>query len=166
MSFNTGAFPKYVAAVSFMFIALRLKGVKDADGTSLYALYVKVLNAADHGLPQSRQRVFIIGLQRKLIKSPFKWPKVQKKVPFQRILQKNIVGGRRSLVYIISRFNLRSQLLIDDPLGSLGIDKANLPKKSKNHLKTIYSQMYAEMDVPSWTMLCLRVFLQACESTG
>ena len=83
-----------------MGFTLRLQGVKDTDGTSLYALYVKVLNAADHGLPQSRQRLFIVGLQRKLIRSPFKWPKVQDKVSFQTILQKNIVGGGRSLDYI------------------------------------------------------------------
>ncbi len=74
---------------------LRLKSVKDDDGSTYYSLYVKILDAANHGLPQSRRRLFIMGFRKKLMKAPFKWPKPQKMVHLETILQKNVVGGGR-----------------------------------------------------------------------
>ena len=74
--------------------------MKEEDGSTSYRLYVKILDAANHGLPQSRRRLFIMGFRKKFMKAPFKWPEPQKKVHLENVLQKNIVGGGRPLASI------------------------------------------------------------------
>jgi DNA (cytosine-5)-methyltransferase 1 len=41
----------------------------------VYNVYWKVLNTADYGIPQSRKRVFIVGILKKNEKCKFEWPK-------------------------------------------------------------------------------------------
>jgi DNA (cytosine-5)-methyltransferase 1 len=41
----------------------------------IYNVYWKVLNTADYGIPQSRKRVFIIGIRKDYLQKPFEWPK-------------------------------------------------------------------------------------------
>ena len=71
--------------------------MKETDGSQFYRLYVKILDAANHGLPQSRRRLFIMGFRKKLMKKQFQWPAPQKKVHLETILQKDVVGGGRPL---------------------------------------------------------------------
>lgn len=40
----------------------------------IYNIYWKVLNTADFGIPQSRKRVFIVGIKKDYMKKKFKWP--------------------------------------------------------------------------------------------
>lgn len=40
----------------------------------IYNVDWKVLNTADYGIPQSRNRVFIIGIRKDVHKKPFEWP--------------------------------------------------------------------------------------------
>jgi len=40
----------------------------------MYNVYWKVLNTADYGIPQSRKRVFIVGVLKKNQKKEFEWP--------------------------------------------------------------------------------------------
>ena len=41
----------------------------------MYNVYWKVLNTADYGIPQSRKRVFIVGILKKYQTNKFEWPK-------------------------------------------------------------------------------------------
>jgi len=41
----------------------------------IYHIYWKVLNTADYGIPQSRKRVFIVGILKKNQRKEFEWPK-------------------------------------------------------------------------------------------
>ena len=53
--------------------------------------YYKVLNAFDFGLPQSRERLFIVGIRKDLSKYPFCFPNKQNSLPFlSDILEKDI----------------------------------------------------------------------------
>ncbi|NDE15975.1 DNA (cytosine-5-)-methyltransferase [bacterium] len=40
----------------------------------IYDVQWKILNTADYGIPQSRKRVFIVGIRRDREKRPFQWP--------------------------------------------------------------------------------------------
>lgn len=39
-----------------------------------YSVQYKLLNSYDFGIPQNRDRVFIVGIKKSLLGSPFKWP--------------------------------------------------------------------------------------------
>lgn len=39
-----------------------------------YNVYYKLLNAYDYGVPQNRDRIFIVGIQKKYEARPFQWP--------------------------------------------------------------------------------------------
>lgn len=58
-----------------------LKTVKETLDSLGYRVYVKVLNAAEYGIPQSRERTFIIGV-RKDIQQEFNFPSPQKLTTF------------------------------------------------------------------------------------
>lgn len=47
-----------------------------------YNLYYQVLNAFDFGLPQSRERVFVVGIRKDLDKHTFSFPEKHKSLPF------------------------------------------------------------------------------------
>lgn len=40
-----------------------------------YNIYHKILNTKDYGLPQNRERIFIIGIKKTVEKKPFEFPK-------------------------------------------------------------------------------------------
>jgi len=48
---------------------------KELDKLSNYHVEYKLLNTKDYGIPQSRARVFIVGIQKKIGKHPMMWPK-------------------------------------------------------------------------------------------
>jgi len=53
-----------------------------------YHVHYQVLNALDYGLPQKRERVFIVGFYKPF---NFQWPQKQKKFkPLSKILEKNV----------------------------------------------------------------------------
>lgn len=57
-----------------------------------YTVYFKLLNAKDFGIPQKRERIYIVGFKKEI---EFKFPKpvkLQKSV--QSILEKNVVSGK------------------------------------------------------------------------
>lgn len=70
-----------------MFVLENVRGLLSIDGGETfktmidelkklknYNVYWKVLNTADYGIPQSRKRVFIVGILKKRIKKEFEWP--------------------------------------------------------------------------------------------
>lgn len=53
-----------------------------------YTVYYRVLNALDYGLPQKRERVFLVGFYQPMI---YHWPiKMSKYKPLSEILEKNV----------------------------------------------------------------------------
>lgn len=49
--------------------------IMDAFGRlRIYHVEWKILNTADYGIPQSRKRVFIVGILKRAMERPFEWP--------------------------------------------------------------------------------------------
>ncbi len=63
-----------------------LKGI----GGGVYRLDAQVLNALDHGLPQSRRRLWIIGTLKRPECQPFAWPEAIGHVDLEVVLDKRI----------------------------------------------------------------------------
>ena len=60
---------------TFTAMVSMISDIKDARGhAKTYTVFWKILHANEHGLPQHRERVFIIGLKTKSIMQPFRWP--------------------------------------------------------------------------------------------
>lgn len=77
-------------------ILLRLNGVMDGHGRKYYNVHAAVLNASYFGLPQARQRLFIIALRRGKQVAPFKFPSPWKKaVNLSMVVNKKFCGGRK-----------------------------------------------------------------------
>ena len=77
-------------------ILLRLNGVMDGHGRKYYNVHAAVLNASYFGLPQARQRLFIIALRRRKQVAPFKFPSPWKKaVNLSMVVNKKFCGGRK-----------------------------------------------------------------------
>ena len=48
--------------------------LRELEALKIYNVYWKVMNTADYGIPQSRKRVFIVGIRKNLQKKQFEWP--------------------------------------------------------------------------------------------
>lgn len=48
--------------------------IAELEKLKVYSVYWKVLNTADYGIPQSRKRVFIVGILKKCKDKEFEWP--------------------------------------------------------------------------------------------
>jgi len=67
-----------------------------------YKVFYKVLNSKDYGVPQNRERIYIIGFKDKRVE--FEFPqKVDKKVELGDILEENPIGSEISE---IAKFNI------------------------------------------------------------
>lgn len=55
----------------------------------IYNIYYKVLNTKDYGIPQNRERVFIIGLRKDKQKKEFSFPKKKKMKKIESYIDKN-----------------------------------------------------------------------------
>lgn len=51
---------------------------KDEQGNEIYEIHHKIMNSKDYGIPQSRKRLYIIGLKKDIIKKTFEFPKEKK----------------------------------------------------------------------------------------
>ena len=52
--------------------------IQSLENLKIYNVEWKVLNTKDYGIPQNRERVFIVGIKKSL-KKKFEWPKKKKK---------------------------------------------------------------------------------------
>jgi site-specific DNA-cytosine methylase len=88
---------------------MRLRGILATDGQPLYYITARVLNARNHGLPQCRQRLFIVGHKRMPGASGvFQWPKSQPRVELSAILDPDASEGPARLRLNLSAiFNLQ-----------------------------------------------------------
>jgi len=68
-----------------------------------YEVFIKVLNTSNYGLPQNRERVFIIGFRQGIRKKDFKFPEsLNKKVSLNEFLEEDI-----SEVKIVNRRDIK-----------------------------------------------------------
>lgn len=66
-----------------------------------YTVDFKVLNALDYGLPQKRERIFLVGFREK---REFKWPgKLEKYKPLSEILEKDVPEKYFASDYIVQK---------------------------------------------------------------
>ena len=66
-----------------------VKGIQKRLGSAGYKLYWKVLNAADFQVPQSRERLFMVGIKAECIRREFQWPEpISPKVTLSDVLDK------------------------------------------------------------------------------
>ena len=55
-------------------------------GKRAYNITWQIINASDHGIPQHRPRVYIIGIRKDVDQGTFKWPDVARAVPLATLL--------------------------------------------------------------------------------
>ena len=66
-------------------VLAKLRGIKE-EGNSAYDVHEKVLNSMDFGVPQSRPRLFIVGVRRSVKAREFQWPEPTPNVQINTIL--------------------------------------------------------------------------------
>lgn len=98
------------------------KKILDLLESSGYKVFNKVLNSADYGVPQLRERVYFVGIRKDLCKKPFEFPKTKSPVniksclldsnkekldlshvTFQKYLKNKYNNGRVSLDEILQK---------------------------------------------------------------
>jgi DNA (cytosine-5)-methyltransferase 1 len=70
-----------------------------------YTVQAKVLNTRDYGLPQNRERVYIVGIRNDALLENFEYPTSKKMKPIDQILQKNM-KDKRTIVSTSMQKNL------------------------------------------------------------
>lgn len=72
-----------------------LKTVKDTLKSLNYSVFYKVLNTSNFGLPQNRERIYIIGFHKDFIQFPnFQFPKENIATKIEDILEENPIDGK------------------------------------------------------------------------
>ena len=76
-----------------------------------YDWYYEILNARDYGIPQNRERVFVVGFRKDLSITKFKYPKIKKlEKTMQDFLLDNVSGkyylAKKGVDFVISQKNL------------------------------------------------------------
>ncbi len=88
----------------------------ELDALNSYTIHWNVLNTKDYGIPQQRERLFIIGIHNR-VKKPFDWPEP---IPCQSLSR--FIDRTARHVEPVPDFVLRSHLLERIPKRSLFID--------------------------------------------
>jgi DNA-cytosine methyltransferase len=78
----------------FTYIVDFVRALVDEEGEPLYEVHWEVMESTTHGgVPQHRERLFIIGLKRKAIRMPFFWPTPVSKIKTLEDVLENKVGA-------------------------------------------------------------------------
>ncbi|CAK0905614.1 unnamed protein product, partial [Prorocentrum cordatum] len=75
-----------------------LKGIEQAQKTLGYVVHVNKLNSKDFGVPQTRERVFVVGVRQDSAMHPFTWPQKQATPPVT-----SIPGPKRATTDVAGR---------------------------------------------------------------
>jgi len=87
--------------------------LKKLKSLKLYNVYWKILNTRDYGIPQNRERLFIVGVKKPL---KFSWPKKMKMKPLTAFIDED-----NKIEYITTK---RQQKILDNLEDGLFIDFA------------------------------------------
>lgn len=151
-----------------MFVAENVKGLLTANkglaikqimndfssaGKYGYQIILKLINFADYGVPQLRERVLIIGL-RKDIKKPFNIPKPTHEPKKHVTAKKALIGVQRI------RYNNEHQKIAKSTIEKLklippGGNYLDIPKNSPHYVKGMISHVYRRLhpNKPSTTII-------------
>ena len=95
-------------------ILAALRGI----GGDAYDVTWRVLNTCEHGVPQNRERVYIVGILRRNLRNNFCWPKPLPPVSLAGFLD-NDYRGRGEARLALARFRARSSPGLQRRLGAL-----------------------------------------------
>ena len=123
-----------------MFVLENVKGlmmVRDGDffreilqglsGLPGYFLSYKILNTKHYGIPQSRERLYIVGIRKKFMKRAFEWPR---EVPLQQPLTSFMDGRNRrqeSVWPSIEKKEVLAKIPVDSVFVDLSFPQGSLP---------------------------------------
>ena len=86
-------FPK-----EFNWLVQSLRDIKLPNGALCYNVYFRKLDTQDFGLPQHRERAYIVGIRRDVQIQPFQWPmKFDVTLTLSQVLGPPAAGARKSL---------------------------------------------------------------------
>ena len=61
---------------TFAVLINMLRELRDENDCLLYEVHWNILNTLEHGVPQHRERVYVVGILRTALTNPFAWPQV------------------------------------------------------------------------------------------
>ena len=94
----------------------------------IYDVYWKVINSKDYGIPQCRDRLYIIGIQKKLSKYNFEFPKKKKMRDIKEFIDTN--DNTRMEIKECNK-NLFNNIPNDSVFIDIGFRKAKFPNSNK-----------------------------------
>lgn len=74
--------------------------IAELEKLKVYSVYYKVLNTADYGIPQSRKRVFIVGILKQNEKREFEWPKPIPNRPLEEFVDWNDKNNEMNKLFL------------------------------------------------------------------
>ncbi len=151
-----------------MFLAENVKGLLTANrgkaietiiqdfsktGKFGYNVTPYLVNFADYGAPQLRERVFIIGVRKDLNKS-FKMP-AKTHSPDNYLSSGEALRGVHSVTFNNEHHNIRSRTIEKLKLIPEGGNFSDIPRNSKHYVKGMISHIYRRLhrDKPSTTII-------------
>jgi DNA (cytosine-5)-methyltransferase 1 len=106
-----------------------LEGLSGARG---YSLHYKILNTKHYGLPQSRERLYIVGIRKTCMKRAFEWPR---EVPLQQPLASFVDAQHRHQDHVWPSIE-KKEVLAKIPADSVFVD-LSFPQGSLPNLATL-----------------------------
>lgn len=98
------------------------------EGNGSYNIYHKVINSKDQGIPQSRERLYIIGILKNHIKKTFTFPTDIKMKPLKSFIDHN---SNKKIDIKPSNYDLFKRIPKDSIFIDIGFRKASYPNSNK-----------------------------------
>lgn len=98
----------------------------------LYSIYHKVLNTKDYGIPQNRQRLFIIGIKKAFEKRKLQWPRPKKMKNILDFIDRNDTSKQEPYKTVQKYVNQSKSIFVD-----LGFIKFVSPTSYQTYSPTI-----------------------------
>jgi site-specific DNA-cytosine methylase len=77
--------------------SLAVKFFSDPFIRGLIKVYDTVLDTASHGIPQHRERLYIVGIDKSIMETKFAWPKPVAPKPIEEILDMDVKGRKHAM---------------------------------------------------------------------
>ena len=120
----------------FKYLIKQLEGILDVEGKNVYSIYYDIYNTKDYGIPQNRQRIYIIGINTGIKTRDFIKPQPLPMIPLHTIAINTDVCDRN---------NVKDKIIIDK-LKSITLDTIITPFKfctlSKDVCPTLTTSCY------------------------
>ena len=118
---------------TFNKIVRLLRSIKTDNGDRAYKVMWALLNSQNHGLPQNRERVFIVGLRTDALIHEFCWPApvpVKRRMKLNDILDKGVKPklpssktALRNILTMMKRIKDKGGCVGEEPVGDISASK-------------------------------------------